>query len=180
MIDFSEAFRANMLEAEIRLTTRLRQCFRALQADDDLAVQDALPSIRHALFLFLDYLLEPNSWESQGRWFDDMIDVQYQLVPPGRLRISGRLAWGLVSDPGPQWFEPFFAEVAISEGRYDTASYCIRFGRRDDGESKPVQFGFYPSPEESSDSVSDPWQGKADWKYEFRKDEPSTPDKTPG
>lgn len=177
-----DSLKENALKQEVHLTTRLRQCFRAVQARDDLAVRDEVPLIRRRLFLLLEYLLESeDSWASSDIWFDDMINFHYQLLPPGRFRISGRLAWGLLSDPGPQWSEPCFADVVICEGRSDTASYCIRFGRRDDrGESDPVQFGFYPGPEASSESVSDPWKGKADWKYEFRKDGSSNFGTPPG
>ena len=175
--EWKENRKANMLMQEIRLTTRLRQCFRALKARDELAVQDEIPLIIHNLYRFLDHLLGPGeSWESRGRWFDDMIDVKYQLHP-GRFLITGRLVWGLISDVGPQWSDPFSADVSIRPGLCETESYLIRFGRRDDGDgSAPVQFGFYASPGGPSESTDDPWHGKADWRYEFRKDAPSGTD----
>lgn len=174
--EWEENLKANRLAQEIRLATRLRQCFRAVDARDELAVQDEIPLIIHGLYHFLDYLLGPDdSWEDRGRWFDDMIDVQYRLLP-GRFVISGRLVWGLLADAGPQWSDPFFADVSIGEGLRETRSYLIRFSRRDDGgESEPVQLGFYPGPGDPAESVADPWQGKGDWKYEFRKGAPSDP-----
>ncbi|WP_068423006.1 hypothetical protein [Planctomyces sp. SH-PL62] len=169
-IDWEENRKANQLCQEIRLATRLRQCFRAVEARDSLAVQDEIPLVIQQLYLFLDHLLGPDdSWESRGRWFDDMIQVEYQLLP-GRFVISGGLVWGLLSDPGPQWSEPFYADVTIDAKRSETDSYLIRFGRLDDGdESGRLQLGFHASPGGPSDSVADLWEGKADWRYEFRK-----------
>jgi hypothetical protein len=166
------ALRDNTLKVEIRLATRLRQCFRALEAQDDLAVQDEIPLIIRCLYVFLDYLLESdNSWDPRGeKWFDDMIHVQHQLIPPGRFRISGELVWGMLADTGPQWAEPFYADVAITDGRHDTEAYCIRFGRRDDDAKQELKFGFYPGPPGPAESIADPWCGRADWKYEFAKD----------
>lgn len=179
-IDWEGAWKANQLDQEIRLATRLRQCFRAVEAGDQLAVRDEIPLVIHSLYHFLEYLLGPDaSWESQGRWFDDMIDVDYRLLA-GRFVISGKLVWGLTSDPGPQWSDPFYADVSIDAGRPETESYLIRFGRTDDGRGPDaVPFGFYAGPGGPSESIADPWKGKADWRYEFRKDAPDGPQERP-
>jgi len=168
-----EALAANTLTSEARLATRLRQFFRAVEARDEPAVQDEIPLICHSLWLFLEYLLEPeSSWDSRTRWFDGLIKARYGWISPGRFHASGELVWGLISDAGPQWAEPFSADVSIIEGRTYTASYCLRFGRRDDIDKSELPFGSYPGSAEGAGPV-DPWAGKADWKYEFRKAAPT-------
>ena len=160
----------NTLTQEILLATRLRQFFRAVEAGDELAVEDGRQSVCHALWLFLDYLLEAEpTWESRDRWFDDLIRARYGWISPDRFVASGELVWGLRSVAGPQWSDPFSADVVISERRTDTASYCIRLGRRDEVEKSELAFGLYPASDDETGSGADPWAGKADWQYEFRK-----------
>ncbi len=153
----------------MRVATRLRQFFRAVEFRDELAVQDEIPIVCQYLYLFLEYLLgdEP---EWNDRWFDDVIGAQHKWKEPGRFQVAGQLVWGLITNPGPQWTDPFFADVVIAEGRRDAASYCIRFGRRDDLNKSELPYGFYPSSSVPSDTIDDPWNGEIDWKYEFRKD----------
>jgi hypothetical protein len=171
----NKLFKENILEVETRLATRIRQCFRAVAVQDNFAVRDEITLIIHCLQRFLDVLLtfEP-TWNSQDRWFDDMIHVQHELIPPSRFRIAGELVWGLREETGPQWVEPFYADVTITEGRNDSAAYCIRFARRDDDAKLEIKFGFYPGPGRSIETISDPWDGWENWKYKFNKnDEPN-------
>lgn len=150
-------------EAE-RLAADVRQLFRARGAGDEVARWLCVNSICSRLTRILSDLLSSEaSWDSDRRWLDSLFRREVVLEHPNCIGVTGPMVWGFTEDAGgPQWAEPFAAELAFQPGFARLASCAIQFAdRRVFGE------------ESLRDSIarisSDIESGVIEWKYEFHR-----------
>jgi hypothetical protein len=161
---------ARIAKAEARLAARLRQYIRADNANDRMATSIEADAIGQNLSQLLSLHLEGESgWNSKERWIDGMVEARFTVSRSGHANIMGRIVWGLIKDTGgPQWFDPFQAEVIIGGPDGELERYSLHFGDRDAKEPTPVPFGLYST-------LADPASGEAvatneiRWAFEFSK-----------
>ena len=105
-----------------------RQLLRAHEADDAVAAWQATGSFCMWLRLLLkDLLSREASWDSKGRWLDGFAENRVLFLRPRRVRVLDAIVSGLRADVGgPQWAEPFDAELELRPDLSDLASYTIR------------------------------------------------------
>jgi hypothetical protein len=158
-----------LTKAEARLAARLRQYIRAQNANDRIATSieaDAiLQNLSHLLSLHLE---DESGWNSQERWVDGVVGAKLAVSSSGQAKAVGRIVWGLLKDTGgPQWFEPFDAEVIIGGPEGDLERYSLRFGDRDARIPTPVPPGLYSTLADHANIEAMP--GVSEWTYEFSK-----------
>jgi hypothetical protein len=120
-------------DSERCLAAFVRQYMRATGAADADATRLTLYRVWACLTrLLTDRLEEAPDWDSETRWVDGLHTCAVVVEPPWRLRITGPMAWGLTADVGgPQWLEPFDADLRLSRATGQIESYELRFGDRD-------------------------------------------------
>lgn len=135
-----------------------RLYFEAVSGGTPEARMDAAEPVVTGVGFILACLLKADArWPGRERWVDGPADVVCSVEPGGRLRLAGKMTWGLLRDVGgSQWFEPFEVVIRCDRGPY---RIDIGFGR----EPAVLIEGSYPSvvaeganiltPVQSSDNV---------------------------
>lgn len=131
--------------AETKLATWAGWYLRAHASGDQSAQRQAAKDVCLGLRWLLSGLLESTaSWDSRQRWIDCLIGAQFAVDRPDRIKVRGRMVWGLVTDAGgPQWSEPFEAELTLDPASVALRSYTLRFGDQRDLSTKEVKTGMY-------------------------------------
>jgi hypothetical protein len=166
-------------QLEAKVAAYVRQFLRAHEAKEAAACREAAPSICSALSWLLGARLElAPTWNSGERWIDCLIGARFEVEPPDRLNVRGHMVRGLVEDAGgPQWVEPFEAEVRLG----GPLSYVLRFADARDRSRKLLTIGFYqalagpdhpavcrPFPVGEASPVKLEQTGRANWVYNLR------------
>jgi len=161
-----------------------RQYLRARDADDEPAMRVEASGLGHFLGSLLNqYLKNDSRWDSSERWIDGMVGASIDIRPP-HVVVRGMIVWGRVADAGgPQWREPFEAQLGLTPDMASVDDYLLRFGNP----QKPAQkivFGLYETladadgriAVETTPGVSQVTDADravdvplGDWAYEFRR-----------
>jgi hypothetical protein len=123
-----EAFPSN----EECIAALVRQLLRARGARDQVAVWLTTNALCSRLCsLLADLLSGEPAWDAKGRWLDHFARRDVSIDLPDRVRVAGPLVWGLEANPsGPEWAEPFEAELEFSAALRQLVGYTVRFGDR--------------------------------------------------
>jgi hypothetical protein len=91
---------------------------------------DELPT--NGLLSILTYLVShhanlENSWPHKERWFDFITDRWMHAPEPNHLIVKGTLVWAFLMKYG-NGYEPFEAEIELSNGGKKIVRYSLKFG----------------------------------------------------
>jgi hypothetical protein len=130
---------------EVELAAWVRQYMRARHAGDEVATRLGRRCVIGCLSRLLSAHLESAvSWNSDERWIDGLVGAQFVAESTDRITVNGQMVWGMTADAGgPQWAEPFEADVHIDWEAQKLRKYSIRFGDHRELDAKRVKTGFY-------------------------------------